>query len=131
MKTLLFIFLLAIVSVSLNAQTKKSLVYGNALVRYKNMEKTGTLLTIIGGVALFTGNVLYWKTYNNHDNGEPQANKAATYGYVMVGGLGLLAVGVPLWATAKAKEKHIRIEAGLVKFNGLVSANGVGLRIRF
>jgi hypothetical protein len=49
----------------------------------------------------------------------------------MIGGLGLMSVGIPLWAIGKSKERHIRIDAELVKFKGLASANGVGLIIRF
>jgi hypothetical protein len=49
----------------------------------------------------------------------------------MFGGLGLITVGIPLWAIGKSKERHIRIDAELVRFKGLASANGVGLKIRF
>jgi hypothetical protein len=49
----------------------------------------------------------------------------------MIGGLGLMAVGIPLWAIGKSKERHIRIDVELVKFKGLASANGIGLKIRF
>ena len=129
MKTLILVLLLAIFTVSVNAQSKSTLVFGNALVKYKKMEITGTVLTVIGGVALFTGNILYWKTYN--DNSEPSKDKVNTYRNVMFGGLGLMAVGIPLWAVGKSKERHITIEAELVKFKGLASANGIGLKIRF
>ena len=131
MKILVVVLLFELLTFSVNAQTKNSLIFGNAMVKYKNMQKTGTVLTVIGGVALFTGNILYWKTYNDHGNTEPVGDNARTYGHVMLGGLGLMAVGIPLWAVGKTKERHITIEAQLIKFKGLASANGIGLRIRF
>jgi len=95
------------------------------------MERTGTFLSIIGGVTLFAGNVMYWKLYNDNGTKEPPENKVDTYRYVMLGGLGLMAVGIPLWATGKVKERQIIINAELVKFKGLASVNGIGLKIRF
>ncbi|MGA2406478.1 MAG: hypothetical protein ABSF81_06995 [Bacteroidales bacterium] len=131
MKTLILVLLLAIFTVSVNAQSKRSLIFGDALVKDKNMERNGTVLTVIGGVALFTGNILYWKTYNDYGNNEPPADKVNLYSHVMLGGLGLMAVGIPLWAIGKVNERHIKIEAELVKFKGLASVNGIGLKIRF
>lgn len=131
MKTLIFVFSLAIFSYSVNAQSNSSLIFGTAVAKYKKAEITGTVLTVVGGVALFTGNVLYWKSYNDHNDGEPQENKVKTYGGIILGGLGFMAVGIPIWAVAKSKERHITIEAELVRFKGLASANGIGLKIRF
>ncbi|MGD0754763.1 MAG: hypothetical protein ABR927_06845 [Bacteroidales bacterium] len=95
------------------------------------MERIGTALTVIGGVALFAGNILYWKIYNDSGNSEPQKDKAKRYGDIMIGGIGLMAVGIFLWAIGKSKEKHIKIEAELVKFKGFTSTDGVGLKINF
>jgi len=47
----------------------------------------------------------------------------------MLGGVGLLAVGVPIWTIGRVKERHIEI--GLVRFNRLTSVNGIGLKISF
>lgn len=131
MKTLILVLLLVIFTVSVNAQQKNSLIFGDALVTDKKMERIGTVLTVIGGVTLFVGNIMYWKIYNDYSNNDPPKDKVRTYGHVMLGGLGIMAVGIPLWATGKARERHIRIEAELVKFKGFASANGVGLKIRF
>jgi hypothetical protein len=131
MKTLILVLLLTIFTFSINAQGRSSTLYVDALKRDKNMERIGTALTIIGGAALFTGNILYWKIYNDSGNNEPQKDKVKRYGDIMIGGIGLMAVGIPSWAIGKAKERHIIIEAELVKFKGLASANGVGLKIRF
>lgn len=131
MKTLFFALLLITLTVSVNAQSKNSLVFGDAIVKYKKMEIAGTALTAIGTVALFTGNFLYWKTFNDHKSTENQEDKARTNRNIMLGGLGVMAVGIPLWAIGKSKERHITIEAELVKFKGFSSANGIGLRLRF
>jgi|WetSurMetagenome_2_1015567.scaffolds.fasta_scaffold24655_3 hypothetical protein len=130
MKIPFFVLILTILTVSAEGQSKNTLVFGNALEKYKNMQKIGTGMTIIGGAALFTGNLLYWKVYND-GKAEHSENKAKTYGKVMFGGIGLMAVGIPVWAIGKTKERHIIIEANLVKFKGLASANGVGLKICF
>jgi len=131
MKTSILVLVLSIFTISVNAQSKNSLVFGDVLLKYRNMERTGTIFTVVGGVALFTGNILYWKSYNNHGNTDPSENKVKTYSYVILGGLGLMAVGIPLWAIGKSRERHIRIEAELVKFKGFASADGVGIKINF
>jgi hypothetical protein len=131
MKMLILVLLLTIFTFSINAQGRSSTLYVDALKRDKNMEIIGTALTVVGGIALFTGNIMYWKIYNDYGNSEPPKDKVNRYGDIMLGGLGLMAVGIPLWAIGKAKERHIIIEAELVKFKGLASANGIGLKIRF
>jgi hypothetical protein len=131
MKKLISICFLLFFAVIGNAQVKSSLIFSNALVRDKNMERTGTVLIVIGGVALFAGNILYWKIYNDYGNKEPPKDKVDTYGHVILGGLGLMTVGIPLWAIGRVKERHIKIEAELVKFKGKASVNGIELKIRF
>jgi hypothetical protein len=130
MKTLILFLSLAILTVSLNAQTKGTMIFGTAQNKYQKMERTGTVLTAIGGVALFTGNILYWKAYNDRDNESP-VPKTKTYGGMMIGGVGLLAVGIPLLTIGKTNLRHIEIEARLVQFKGLASASGIGLKVRF
>jgi hypothetical protein len=124
MKTLILVLLLTVFSLSINAQGRSSTLYVDAYNRDKKMER-------IGGVTLFVGNVLYWKVYNDGVNGEPSGNKVNIYRGVMIGGLGLMAVGIPLWAIGKSKERHIRIDVELVKFKWLASATGIGVKIRF
>jgi hypothetical protein len=131
MKKLILVFLVAIITIQLNAQSKGSLIYGEAVTKYRKMEITGTVLTAIGGAVFFTGNILYWKTYNNHPIDEPVVSKIGTYKGIIYGGLGLMAVGIPIWSVAKSKERHISIDAQIVKFRGLASANGIGFKIRF
>jgi len=131
MKTLYLVILITCLTVTSNAQSGNSLVFGKAIVKYQNMEKAGTVITVLGGAALFTGNYLYWKAYNHRDIEEPSSSKANTYRNIMFGGLGLMAVGIPLWTYGRVKERHITIEARIVRFNGYVSATGAGLKVRF
>jgi hypothetical protein len=128
---ILFLFLLpAILSVSLNAQSKGTMIFGTAQNKYQKMERTGTIITAVGGVALFTGNILYWKAFNDRNNESPEP-KTKTYSAMMIGGIGLLAVGIPLLAIGKTNLRHIEIEARLVQFKGLASANGIGVNVKF
>jgi hypothetical protein len=129
MKTLILVSLLTIFTFSINAQGRRSTIYTDALKRDKNMERIGSVLTVIGGVSLFIGNVLYWRVY--HDNSGTSSDYVKTYRDVMLGGLGLLAVGIPVWSAGKANERHIRIDAQLVRFKGVASTNGIGFKIRF
>jgi hypothetical protein len=131
MKAQILVFLLAIFTISVNAQSKNSLIFSNNMMKYQKMERAGTALTVIGGLALFTGNIMYWKAYNDHSNNGPSEDKLNTSRYIMIGGLGLMAVGIPLWAIGRTKEKHIKIAAELVSFKGLASASGIGIRVIF
>lgn len=130
MKTITLFLTLAFITISANSQTKGSVIFSTAQDKYQRMQTTGTILTAIGGVVVFTGNILYWKVYNNPDQENPDA-KAKKYGGMILGGLGVMAVGIPLWAIGKSNLRHIQIEAQVVKFRGLASASGVGLKIRF
>jgi hypothetical protein len=131
MKSLLLALLVVFFTGTGFAQSKSTLIFGDAVQKYKKMETAGTVLTVIGSVTLFTGNILYWKINNEPDNGEPDKTKMNTYRYLMFGGLGMMSVGIPLWAIGKTKERHIRIEADLIKYKGSVWANGIGIKMRF
>jgi hypothetical protein len=130
MKTSILFLLLLVFMVSLNAQTNGTMIFGTAQNKYQKMETIGTALTAIGGVALFTGTILFWKEYNDRTNESPEP-KTNTYRGIMIGGTGLMAVGIPLLTIGKTNLRHIEIEARLVKFKGLASANGIGLKVRF
>jgi di/tricarboxylate transporter len=130
MKKLIFVLLLAGFAFSVFAQSKSTMVFGEAIIKDKRMERIGTILTVAGSGTLFAGNILYWRMYNDNGNRESSGDTVAAR-TLMIGGLGLMAVGIPLWAIGKTKERHIKIEAELVKFKGLASVNGIGLKIRF
>lgn len=93
------------------------------------MQITGAVLSVIGGVTFVTGNIMYWKVYNDYGNSEAPVDKVKTYNHVMLGGLGLMSVGIPLWAIGKVKERNIEI--ALVKFKGPDLVYGIGINIRF
>ncbi len=113
------------------AQTKGPLIYGDALVKNKRMQKAGAALTIIGGVTLFAGNVMYWKVYNDDGTSESEEDKVNKSVNIMLGGLGLMAVGIPLFTIGKTREKDIRIEARVESFRGTASIKGIGVKISF
>jgi len=129
MKKLITICFFVFFVLSLNAQSKNSLVFGDAVGKYKKMQKTGAVLSIIGGATFIAGNIMYRKIYNDFGINEPPGDRVKTYRQVMLGGVGLLAVGVPIWTIGRVKERHIEI--GLVRFNRLTSVNGIGLKISF
>jgi hypothetical protein len=131
MKKLTLLIFLAIFTISAGAQTKSSLVYGNALLKDQKMQKAGTVLIALGGVALFTGNIMYWKIYNDYSNDDVPKGKVDKSVGIMIGGIGLMAVGIPLLTIGKSKERHLKIEAELIRFRSYASANGLGLKIRF
>jgi hypothetical protein len=131
MKAFIIVALLIAISVSGKAQSRSSLIYGDAVAKYKKMEITGTVLTVVGGVTLLTGNFLYWKSYNSQAEGDVQESKVKNSRNLMLAGIGIMAVGIPLWAIAKSNERHITLEAELVKYKGLAFANGIGIKIRF
>ena|SRR5664280_328951 len=130
MKKIIFVLLLTGFAFSVFAQSKSTMVFGEAIIKDKRMERIGTILTVAGSGTLFAGNILYWRMYNDNGNRESSGDTVAAR-TLMMGGLGLMAVGIPLWAIGKTKERHIKIEAELVKFKGLASVNGIGLKIRF
>jgi len=129
MKTLLLAFFIAVFTFSVNAQSKSPLTYADALVKYKKMQRTGAVLSVIGGVTFAAGNIMYWKIYNDYRDSEPPAGKVKAYNHAMIGGIGIMSVGIPLWAVGKVKQRHIEI--ALVKFKGSDLVYGIGLNIRF
>jgi hypothetical protein len=131
MKRIIAICLYIFFVFSGNAQSKSPLIYGDAQKKNKRMQTAGTALTIIGGVTLFAGNVMYWKVYNDDGTSESQEDKVNQSVHIMLGGVGLMAVGIPLLTIGKTKEKNIRIEAKLDNFRGTASIKGIGIKIRF
>lgn len=131
MKRLILICFFVFIVLAVEAQQKSPVIFGDALVKGKKMQRTGTVLTAIGGVTLFAGNIMYWKIYNDDGTSESQEDKVDTSVHVMLGGLGLMAVGIPLFAIGKTKERNIKIEARLTNYKGSLSINGIGLKIRF
>jgi len=130
MKQLILAISVALITISLNAQTNSSMIFSSAQSKYQKMETAGTIISAIGGVAVFTGTLFYRKIYNDQDEENP-GTKARIYKDIVIGGIGVMAVGIPLWAIGKSKLRHIEIEASLVNFKGYANASGFGLKIRF
>lgn len=131
MKKLCVVILLASITISASAQSKTSLVYRDALIKDQNMQKAGTVLIAVGGTALFIGNIMYWKVYNDYGNDDVPEGKVDKSVGIMVGGIGLMAVGIPLLTIGKSKERHLKIEASVFRYKSFASINGIGLRARF
>jgi hypothetical protein len=131
MKKLFLVLLPAIFSVSICAQSKSSLVYKDALFKDRNMQKYGTVLIAVGGAALFVGNIMYWKIYNDYGNNDVPRGKANKSVGVMVGGIGLMAAGIPLLTIGKSKERHLKIEAEVFRHKSFASISGIGVKVRF
>ena len=131
MKKIISICFFLFFVLSVNSQTKSPLTFGDALTKNRKMQRAGTVLTVAGGVTLFAGNVMYWKMYNENDNSEPPQDRVDTSVHLMLGGLGLMAVGIPLLTIGKTKERNIKIEARLDNFKGHASIQGIGLKISF
>jgi hypothetical protein len=129
MKKLIFVLLLTGFAFSVFAQSKSTMVFGEAIIKDKRMERIGTVLTVVGSCTLFAGNIMYWRMFN--DNRDSPGDKVATYRTLMIGGIGIMSVGIPLWAIGKTRERHLKIEADLIRFKGFSALNGIGLKIRF
>ena len=130
MKRIISMTLFVFFVLSVGAQTNSPIVFGDALAKDKKMQTAGTILTAIGGMTLFAGNIMYWKIYND-GNGESKEDKVDTSVHVMLGGLGLMAVGIPLLVIGRTNERNILIEATLINYKGSATINGIGLKIRF
>jgi hypothetical protein len=131
MNKIILIFFIVLSEYALNAQSKNTLIFGNALAKDKKMQTAGTVLTIIGGATLFAGNIMYYKIYDDYGNTYPPKDKLNTSCYIMTGGVGLMAIGVPLWIIGVTRERKITLEAQLIKLNGTASINGIGLKLKF
>jgi hypothetical protein len=131
MKRITSICFFVIFSLTLNAQSKSPEIFGDALVKNKKLQRTGTVLTVVGGMTLFAGNMIYWKLYNDNGNSEPQKDKVDTSEYMMLGGLGLMVAGIPLFTIGKMRERNIIIEAKLNNYKSLASMQGLGVKVRF
>lgn len=111
------------ISIPTNRITKiEHKIYDPAITTINATKTIGTVLAVIGGVTSAVGAYTNMHTFNNYD-------KLTKSGRVMIDGIGIAVVGITVWAIGKRYQRHI--EAGLVRFKGSASANGVGLKIGF
>jgi hypothetical protein len=131
MKKFIPAIILVIFIIPAGAQTKSAMIYSNALQKDKSFQTIGTIMTLVGGATLFTGNLMYKKVYNDFGNTDVPRNKVNTAMNIMYGGAGLMAVGIPLVTIGRLKEQHLKIEAQVVKFRGYAYTGGIGIKLRF
>jgi hypothetical protein len=136
MKGLISICFLVLFTISVQAQKKPQLNQEQLnlqLVKANTMNQSGIILTIIGSATFITGTVLL---VTSHVDGEIDWGGGITTkthdwrgGGVLLTGLGLTAIGIPLWIAGVIKKTHIN--KAMVGINVSASVNGIGLKIRF
>ncbi len=131
MKKIIAFLLLAILSLPSIAQQNSTLVYSNAIKKTLNLQKTGTALTVVGGLTLFVGNLMYHRAYNDAGSESVSQKKVSSARTVMFGGMGLMAVGIPLLTVGTVNERHLRIDAELRRAGNNFYAGGFAVRLRF
>ena len=136
MKRLISIAILVLFAFSAKAQKKPPLNQDQLnleLVKAKTVNQSGIILTIIGSATFITGTVLLVTSPvdGEIDWGGGVTTKTHVWrgGGVMLTGLGVTAVGIPLWIAGGIKKKHINNALGRIKVTA--SVNSIGLKIRF
>jgi hypothetical protein len=113
----------------------KKLFYAGKSEKFRRMKRTGTTLTILGGVLLTVGivtlsNSSYYTNYNGQtsSNGNPEAGAAA-----FLFGVGGLGAGIPLWTIgAHQQKKYFKKSEGITfRFNIQPQGKGVTLAYHF
>jgi len=140
MKKLIFVLLLILFALSVNAQGVSSLNQDQlnlALKKSQNLLGTGATVTVVGTVTGIVGLVMYFNgltgisSSNNYSGIDDNFNKSMKGVIVGLVGGGVACIGLPLWIMGAINKNEIEI--ALVKFNpkGSTSINGIGLKIRF
>lgn len=135
MKTLLIVILFFIVTVSVNAQSKRKYTQEElkiALVKAKTLKITGAAITISGCMLDAIGLILI-------DNrkaigtagvwGRRIVYEKNGGGWCFLAGIAMTAAGIPVWITGGTKKKNI--DNKLATFKVAASPNGIGLKISF
>lgn len=147
MKISVFGLLLAICTLSVNAQSKTSLnqVQANhALMKAKKVQTTGAVLTVIGGVATIGGVVMaengLFKRYPStpgHITGDTYSTMGGAIGIgLIIAGVPLICIGVPTFIVGSIQKGRAQrnLQISLVNIKSPLncsSVNGFGLKIRF
>jgi hypothetical protein len=136
MKTPVLVLLIAMFTVSLNAQRKSQLTQEQlkvALVKATIKKRTGAVITISGCVLDAVGLILLDRrkvigTKSNRRDADYIYEKNGG-GWCLLAGIATTAVGIPKWITGGIKKKNI--DNKLATFEVAASQNGIGLKIRF
>lgn len=106
-----------------------------ALKKAKHKIKTGTTLTISGGLTAVLGIILI-ENSSKHNQVETYEGtlidrKSVAGTFLVLGGAGLTGAGIPTWIAGGVRKRKIELQ--LVKFNspGAASIPGINLKIRF
>ena len=147
MKTTIFGLLLAILTVSVNAQSKSPLnqeQLTNNLTKANKKQRTGAILTVIGGAATIGGyfmmeNGMFRKypSTPGHITGDTYSTIWGAAGIALfVVGVPIICIGVPTLFIGSIQKNRAQknLQISLVNFNtpsNYSSINGIGLSIRF
>jgi hypothetical protein len=143
MKAIVFILLVEICTVSLNAQSKiewefeqmKQDQLNHSLSVAKSTTAVGKVFTLGGFGVQCVGVVLLATSPTEFDPNYPGNLLYATTdwrgGGVYLTGLLFTVIGIPVWISGAIQKNRIKLE--LVKFYppGSASINGIGLKVRF
>jgi hypothetical protein len=140
MKKLIFVIIIGIFTISINAQQAQlNLDY---LQKAKKKVGAGTALIIVGAGTMVVGGVMYFKGLNDiwDSNTENEIYSNADNAYVglavmVVGGI-LTDIGIPFLIVGSIQKHRAErnLQLSMVQFkspNNHASINGIGLKIRF
>jgi uncharacterized protein (UPF0261 family) len=147
MKTTIIGLLLAICTLSVNAQSKITLNQekaNHALEKAKKVQKTGAILTVTGGVATIVGIVMaengLFKRYPStpgHITGDTYSTLGGAIGIgLIIAGVPLICIGVPTFFVGSIQkgraQRNLQISFVNIKSPmNCSSVNGIGLKVRF
>jgi len=146
-KILSLYFLITSFSVPIGAQSKSSLnqnIWNYKLMKAKKVQKTGIILTAIGGVATIGGSVManngLFRQYPSTPGHITKDTHSSIGGVV---GLGLMIVGIPItcigvptlsFGTIQKYRAKKKIQISLINIKSpynCTSINGIGLKYNF
>ena len=132
MKNLFWIiFVFSLVSQQVFAQQLDRASIEQKIEHYTKMKKTGTGLTIAGGVLTIVGIALassanYQTTTNGYGQQTYTSNDPNAVGGVLclLGGLGMAGAGIPLWAVGSSRVKKYTAQLNTVSLNLKLTPSG-------
>lgn len=136
-----FVFILSclfLTAVSSYAQfSNEKLFYAQKSEKYKRMKGTGTLLTVLGGVAFVAGIATLSNssiTYTSNGYGQQTQQTTGNPGAGAVElllGMGGLGAGIPIWIVGSHNYKKYENKLNSVTLNFKVSPNKAGIILAY